>query len=82
MKNKKEIAKLIYDELEKGDTKLAISLITKELEEEKTDKLKFTKTPLLNSIGQELGKLLIKDSNPPTTLLPNVGTYWKFERLM
>jgi len=29
-----------------------------------------------------LSKLLIKDSNPPTTLLPKVGTYWKFERLM
>ena len=34
-----------------------------------TDKLQFTKTPLLNSIGQELGKLLIKED-------------WKFERLM
>ena len=33
MKDKKEIAKLIYDELKKGDTKLAISLISKELEE-------------------------------------------------
>ena len=69
MKDKKEIAKLIYDGLKKGDIKLTLSLISKELEEEKTDKLKFTKTPLLNSIGQELGKLLVEEN-------------WKFERLL
>jgi len=69
MKDKKEIAKLIYDGLKKGDIELALSLISKELEEEKTDKLKFTKTPLLNSIGQELGKLLLEED-------------WKFERLL
>jgi 3-methyladenine DNA glycosylase AlkD len=69
MKDKKEIAKLIYDELKKGDIKSTISLISKELEEEKTGKLQFTKTPLLNSMGQELGKLLLKEN-------------WKFERLM
>jgi 3-methyladenine DNA glycosylase AlkD len=68
-KDKKEIAKFIYDELKKGDIKSIISLISKELEEEKTGKLQITKTPLLNSIGQELGKLLIKED-------------WKFERLM
>jgi hypothetical protein len=60
MKNKNELAKLIY---------LALSLISKELEEEKTGKLQITKTPLLNSIGQELSKLLIKEE-------------WRFERLM
>ena len=69
VKDKKEIAKLIYDGLKKGDIKLTLSLISKELEEEKTDKLKFTKTPLLNSIGQELGKLLLEED-------------WKFERLL
>ncbi len=66
---KKKIAKLIYEELKKGDIKSTIFLISKELEKEKTDKLQFTKTPLLNSIGQELGKLIIKEN-------------WKFERLM
>jgi len=69
MKGKKEIAKLIYDELIKGDIKSTLSLISKELKEEKTGKLQFTKTPLLNSMGQELGKLLIKEN-------------WKFVRLM
>jgi 3-methyladenine DNA glycosylase AlkD len=69
MKDKNELAKLIYNELKKGDIKSTLSLISKELEEEKTSKLQFTKTPLLNSIGQELGKLLIKEG-------------WKFERLM
>jgi 3-methyladenine DNA glycosylase AlkD len=69
MNDKKEIAKLIYDELKKGDIKSAVSLISKGLEEEKTDKLQITKTPLLNSIGQELGKLLINEKR-------------KFERLM
>jgi len=69
MKGKKEIAKLIYDELIKGDTKLTLSLTSKEFKKEKTGKLQFTKTPLLNSMGQELGKLLIKEN-------------WKFVRLM
>jgi len=69
MKDKNKLAKLIYDELKKGDIKLALSLISKELEEEKTGKLQIIKTPLLNSIGQELGKLLIDEK-------------WKFERLM
>jgi 3-methyladenine DNA glycosylase AlkD len=69
MMRNKEIAKLIYGELKKGDIKSTISLISKGLEEQKTGKLQITKTPLLNSIGQELGKLLINED-------------WKFERLM
>ena len=69
MKNKKAIAKSIYDRLRKGDIESTLSLISEELKEEKTGKLKITKTPLLNSIGQELGKLLIEES-------------WKFERLL
>ena len=69
VKDKKEIAKLIYDGLKKGDVELTLSLISKELEKEKTDKLRFTKTPLLNSIGQELGELLIMEN-------------WKFEKLL
>jgi len=68
MNNKKEMAKLIYNEMKSGNVGSVISLISKELEKEKTDKLRFTKTPLLISIGQELGKLLFKEN-------------WKFERL-
>ena len=68
VKDKKEIAKLIYDELKKEDIKSTLFLISKELEEEKTEKLQFTKTPFLNSIGQELGKLLLEGD-------------WKLERL-
>jgi len=69
MKDKKEIAELICGELKKGSISSTLSLIQKELEKEKTDQTKMTKTPLLNSIGQELGKLLIKEN-------------WKFERLL
>ena len=60
---------MIYEELEKGAVQSTLSLIAKELEREKTDKISLTKTPLLNSIGRELGKLSIKED-------------WKFERLM
>ncbi len=69
MKDKKEIAKLIYEELKKGNIESTLNTIFKELENEKTDKLKFTKTPLLNSIGQELAKLLVNED-------------WKFKTLM
>ena len=69
MKDKKEIAKLIHEELKRGNIESTLSLISNELEKEKTDKIQITKTPLLNSIGQELGKLLIKED-------------WKFEKLM
>jgi len=62
MKDKKAIAISIYDVLRKGDIESTLSLISEELKEEKTGKLKITKTPLLNSIGQELGKLLIEES--------------------
>ena len=69
MKDKKDIVKLIYKELQKGSIGSAIRIISEELEKAKTGKLKFTKTPLLNSIGKELGKLLAKDN-------------WKYNRLM
>ncbi len=55
--------------MKKGNIKSTLAVISKELEKEKTDKLQFTKTPLLNSIGQELSNSLIKED-------------WKFERLM
>jgi uncharacterized protein YoaH (UPF0181 family) len=50
LNNKKEIAKLMYDGLKKGDIKLALSLISEDLKEEKTGKLQITKTPLLNNL--------------------------------
>jgi 3-methyladenine DNA glycosylase AlkD len=62
VKDKKEIAKLIYDELRKGNIKSILLLISKELKEEKTGKLRLTKTSALNSIGKELGKLLVKEN--------------------
>ncbi len=69
MKDKRKIAELIYGILKEGDVRTYLPLISGELEEEKTDKLKITKTPVLNSIGQELGKLLEKED-------------WKFKKLM
>jgi 3-methyladenine DNA glycosylase AlkD len=68
MRDKREIAKLIYDKLEKGDIRSILPLISEELKETKTTKLQITKTSLLNCIGRELGMLLIKEE-------------WKFERL-
>ena len=41
----------------------------KSLEGERTGKLNIVRTPILNSIGKELGKLIAKES-------------WKFERLL
>jgi 3-methyladenine DNA glycosylase AlkD len=61
--------KEVYKGLEKGDTQHVLSLINAYLKREKTDKLKLTPTPLLNFIGDELGKMLI-------------GKEWSFDRLM
>jgi 3-methyladenine DNA glycosylase AlkD len=69
MRDKKKLAKSIYEDLRRGDIQSTLSLIHRLLEKEKTDKFGITKTPLLNSIGRDLGKLLIKEN-------------WKFERLM
>ncbi len=66
--DKKEIARIIYKKLKEEGVESAILSITKVLEAEKTEKLQITKTPLLNSIGQELGRLLKKEN-------------WKFEKL-
>ena len=60
---------MIYNELKNGNIDSTLSLISKTLEGERTDKLRFTRTPLLNSIGDVLGKLLLKES-------------YKFEKLM
>ncbi len=69
MMDKKEIAKLIYKKLKgKEDISNVSSLLSKNLKDEKSDKLKLTKTPILNSIGYELGKLL-------------AGETWELKRL-
>ena len=60
---------MIYNELKNENIDSTLSLISKTLEGERTDKLRFTRTPLLNSIEDELGKLLLKENN-------------KFEKLM
>ncbi len=64
-----EVAKWLFGEIKEGDVASAVSLLSRAVEGEKTGKLKFTRTPLLNSIGRELGKLLLREG-------------WKFERLM
>ena len=70
MKKAEEIfIKEVYKGLEKGDTQHVMSIINAYLEREKTDKLKLTPTPLLNSIGDGLGEMLI-------------GKEWSFDRLM
>ena len=69
IKDKKEIAKRIFESLKKGDTNSTLNVISIELEKEKTDKLQFTKTPLLNAIGQELGKLLCNEEQKFEKLL-------------
>jgi len=66
--DKKIIAELIYERLKDKDLQGITSLLSKEFAEEKTDRFEITKTPLLISTGQELGKFMLKDG-------------WKFQRL-
>ncbi len=65
----KEIAKQIYKFLFENRIEDARNFISDALMAEKTEKIKITKTPLLNSIGKELGKLIVHDD-------------WKYERLL
>ena len=65
----RKIVHLLYELMKKNElTKFKDSLL-KNLEKGRTGKLKIVKTPILNSIGKELGKLIAKE-------------YWKFERLL
>lgn len=68
-KTEETFIKDIYEGLEKRGTQHVLSLVNAYLEKEKTDKLKLTSTPLLNFIGDGLGKMLI-------------GKEWSFDRLM
>ena len=63
----KEIARQIYEELKKENG--TIKAISKEIEKEKTAKLHMTKTSFLNSIGNELGKLLLREEEKFEMLL-------------
>lgn len=67
--DRKEVAEIIYEYLRKGNIEATLSLISNKIRREKTGKLHLTRTTMLNSIGQELGKLLIKED-------------WIAERLM
>ncbi len=62
MHKSRAIAEEIYNFLKEENVKDALRAIRINLEREKTDKLRFTKTPLLNSIGEHLGKLLLKEA--------------------
>lgn len=68
-KTEETFIKDVYEGLEKRDTQHVLSLVNAYLEKEKTDKLKLTPTPLLNFIGDGLGKMLIRKE-------------WSFDRLM
>ncbi len=54
----KEIAGKICEKLKKEGVGGAVGLLEKLLRSEKTEKMRFTKTTLLNAAGKELGKLL------------------------
>jgi len=64
----KNIAELIYEKLCENDLSAIQSLLSEELSHEMTEKLRLTRTPVLNSIGQRLGKLLLDEK-------------WKFDSL-
>ncbi len=65
----KEIAAEIYEDIKSENPSKVIELIRSVFVNEKTNKAKFTKTTLLNSVGQKLGKLLLNDD-------------WNFEKLL
>ena len=70
--NKEEIRKLailLYELMKKDELSEFKNLLLKSLENERTGKLNMVKTPVLNTIGKELGKLIAKED-------------WKFERLL
>jgi len=66
--DEKKLAAEIFENLKNGKTLSILSLLLTKGEDTKTKILKMTKTPFLNSIGRELGKLLVAES-------------WKYERL-
>jgi len=65
----RKIAHLLYELMKKNELTKFKDLLLKSLEKERTGKLRIVKTPVLNSIGKELGKLIVNED-------------WKFERLL
>lgn len=63
------MAALVHRGLVEGNVGLARSLLLGELRGEKTEKLGLTKTPLLISIGRELGKMMLREK-------------WMFEEML
>ncbi len=62
MKGKEfETANFIFQEIKKGVTYDSVSSIKEMVGKERTEKISITKTPFLNSVGKELGKLLIEE---------------------
>ncbi len=67
MADKREIAESLYRALERGTSDDVLSILSERLSGERTEKLHLSRTPVLVSIGRELGKLLS-------------GRAWKFDR--
>ena len=65
----KKLAGLLYELMRENKLSEVGDVLLDSLEKERTDKLGIVRTPTLNSIGRELGKLI-------------VGEDWKFERLL
>jgi len=65
----KELAYSLYDLLKREDLERVEEYLLEGLREEKAEKLGMVKTPILNSIGRELGKLIAKED-------------WRFARLL
>ncbi len=59
MADTEKIEELVYKKLCENDLVAIQSLLLDELSHETTEKLQITRTPVLNSIGQKLGKLLL-----------------------
>jgi len=68
-KEAKELARGLYELLEKDSLEGFVNLLRKNLENEKTKKLRIVKTDTLNSIGKELGEFIVNKE-------------WKYERLL
>ena len=57
----KELAYTLYLKFRKGDLESFRNVLIKSLEKERTEKLRLVKTPVLNSIGREFGKLIAEE---------------------
>ena len=65
----RELALSLYDLLKREDLEKIVEYLLERLKEERTERLRVVKTPILNSIGRKLGKLIAKED-------------WRFARLL